>query len=313
MSTVIDVALDALPERYHALLLRFEAVRPDCARVARLAIARGEQTGRPYDVTFLAGLVERAERQTPADPAARRPVEPEPYTAADLRRHVEGTFRRSRGLWDALTEAEPRVVPDVLDLVRQLVGRLASWGLHGRDVRAATRGPRGEQPPSDFGRAIGGLTTGAARLAKDLADQAAGRDPEGTTRRFARDLAAFENAKDGARRLLSGGPLVLPTAPVERVGDRHSWWAITGGNGKPKRKRFGIKRGSMPITFAALDDVLGPFPSKRSATDAAKRAVARPEDCQIGLFAVLSVDASHHRYGPTRVTTGSEETRSSAP
>ena len=46
MSTVTDVPLDMLPERYRALLLRFEAVRPDCARVARLAIARGEQTDR---------------------------------------------------------------------------------------------------------------------------------------------------------------------------------------------------------------------------------------------------------------------------
>ena len=285
MSTVTEIPLDTLPERYHALLIRFEAVRPDCARVARLAIARGEQTGRPYDLTFLAGLVERAERQTPADPAARRPVEPEPYTAADLRRHVEGTFRRSRGLWDALTEAEPRVVPDVLDLVRQLVGRLASWGLHGRDVRATTRGPEGEQPPSDYGRAIGQLTTGAARLAKDLADQAAERDLEGTTRRLARDLAAFESAKEGARRLLSGGPLVLPTAPVERVGDRHSWWAVTAGPGKPRGKRFGIKHGSVSKPFADRGDVLGPFPTKRAATDAAKRAVATPEDSRIGLFA----------------------------
>ena len=143
MSSPKDVPLGALPERYRALLLRFEAVRPDCARVARLAIARGERTGRPYDVAFLATLVKRAERQTPADPADRRPVEPEPYTEADLRRHVESTFRRSRGLWDALTEAEPHVVPTVLTLVRQLVGRLAGWGLHGRDVRASTRGPEG--------------------------------------------------------------------------------------------------------------------------------------------------------------------------
>ena len=296
MSSVIDVALDALPERYHALLLRFEAVRPDCARVARLAIARGEQTGRPYDVTFLAGLVERAERQTPAAPSARRPVDPEPYTAADLRRHVEGTFRRSRGLWDALTEAEPRVVPDVLDLVLQLVGRLASWGLHGRDVRATTRGPEGEQPPSDYGRAIGQLTTGAARLAKDLADQAAERDLEGTTRRLARDLAAFESAKEGARRLLSGGPLVLPTAPVERVGDRHSWWAITAGPGKPRGTRFGIKRGSVSKPFSDRDDVLGPFPTKRAATDAAKRAVATPEDSRIGLFAATMEQGTAEAY-----------------
>ena len=296
MSTVPDVPLDTLPERYRALLLRFDAVRPDCARVARLAIARGEQTGRPYAVTFLAGLVERAERQTPSDPSARRPVDPEPYTAADLRRHVEGTFRRTRGLWDALTNAEPRVVPDVLDLVHQLVGRLASWGLHGRDVRATTRGPEGEQPPSDYGRAIGGLTTGAARLAKDLADQAAGRDPDGTARRLARDLVAFESAKEGARRLLGGGPLVLPTAPVERVGNRRTWWAVTAGPGKPRGKRFGIKQGSVSKPFAERDDVLGPFPTKRAATDAAKRAVATPGDSRIGLFVAAMEQGTSEAY-----------------
>ena len=285
MSSIPDVPIDDLPERYRPLLARFDAVRPDCAHVARLAIARGERTGRPYDDAFLAALVERAERQTPADPADRLPVEPEPYTVADLRRHVEGSFRRSRGLWEALTEAEPHVVPTALDLVARLVGRLASWGLHGRDVRASTRGPEGEQPPSSYGRAVGQLTTGAARLAKDLADQAAGRDPDGTARRLARDHAAFENAAEGARRLLAGGPLVLPTAPVERVGDRHSWWAVTGGRGKPRAKRFGIKRGSVAKPFADRDDVLGPFATKRAATDAAKRAAATPEDSRIGLFA----------------------------
>ena len=285
MSSTPDVPLADLPERYRPLLTRFDAVRPDCARVARLAIARGERVGTPYDLAFLRTLVERAERQTPADPAQRTPVEPEPYTEADLRRHVEGTFRRSAGLWDALTEAEPHVVPAVLELVARLVGRLASWGLHGRDVRASTRGPEGEQPPSDYGRAVGGLTTGAARLAKDLADQEAGRDPEGTARRLARDHVAFRRAVEGARRLLAGGPLVLSTAPVERVGDRHFWWAVTGGPGKPERKRFGIKRGSLPKSFADRDDVLGPFPTERAATDAAKRAVATPEDSRIGLFA----------------------------
>ena len=285
MSSPKDVPLGALPERYRPLLLRFEAVRPDCARVARLAIARGEETGHPYDAAFLSRLVERAERQTPADPSRRRPVEPEPYTEADLRRHVEGTFRRSRGLWGALNEAEPHVVPTVLDLVRQLVGRLAEWGLHGRDVRASTRGPEGEQPPSSYGRAVGQLTTGAARLAKDLADQGAGRDPQGTARRLDRDRAAFERAVEGARRLLAGGPLVLPTAPVERVGDRHSWWAVAGGPGTPRGKRFGIKRGSLARPYADRDDVLGPFATQRAATDAAKRAVATPEDSRVGLFA----------------------------
>ena len=292
MSTTLDVPLGDIPERYRSLVVRFEAVRPDCARVARLAIARGERTGRPYDAAFLATLVERAERQTPADPADRRPVEPEPYTAADLRRHVEGTFQRSRGLWDALNEAEPHVVPTVLDLVRQLVGRLAEWGLHGRDVRASTRGPEGEQPPSSHGRAVGQLTTGAARLAKDLADQAAGRDPEGTARRLDRDRVAFGRAVEGAHRLLAGGPLVLPTAPVERVGDRHSWWAVTDGPGKPKAKRFGIKRGSLAKRYVDRDGVLGPFPTERAATDAAKRAVATPEDSRIGLFA----DLPRHRH-----------------
>ena len=287
MSSAPDVPAGDLPERYRPLLVRLSAVRPDCARVARLAIARGERTGRPYDAAFLASLVERAERQTPADPANRHPVEPEPYTEADLRRHVEGTFRRSRGLWQALDEAELHVVPTVLDLVARLVGRLASWGLHGRDVRATTRGPEGEQPPSSYGRAIGQLTTGAARLAKDLADQRGARDLEGTARRLARDRAAFRCAVEGARRLLAGGPLVLPTAPVERVGDRHSWWAVTGGKGKPKAKRFGIKRGSLAKPFAERDDVLGPFPTKRAATDAAKRAVATPADSRIGLFAAL--------------------------
>ena len=289
MSTPPDVPVDDLPERYHSLLVRFDAVRSDCARVARLAIARGERTDRPYDAAFLATLVERAERQTPVDPANRRPVEPEPYTVADLRRHVEGTFKRSRGLWEALTESEPHVVPTALDLVGQLLGRLASWGLHGRDVRATTRGPEGEQPPSSYGRAVGQLTTGAARLAKDLADEAAGRDPEGTARRLDRDRAAFASAAEGARRLLVGCPLVLPTASVEHVGDRHSWWAVTGGRGKPKAKRFGIKRGSRAKPFAERDDVLGPFPTKRAATDAAKRAVATPEDSRIGLFAEMPI------------------------
>ena len=285
MSSALDVPLDDIPERYHSLLDRFEAVRPDCARVARLAIARGEETGRPYDADFLASLVERAERQTPADPADRRPVDPEPYTEADLRRHVDGTFRRSSGLWEALTEAAPHVVPGVLDLVRQLVGRLASWGLHGRDVRHSTRGPEGEQPPSDYGRAVGQLTTGAARLAKDLADQNAGRDPDGTARRLARDLAAFDGAVEAARRLLAGGPLVLPITPVERIGNYRSWWAVTGGRGTPRGKRFGIKHGSVSKPFADRDDVLGPFATKRAATDAGKRATSTPEDYRIGLFA----------------------------
>ncbi|OZC01441.1 hypothetical protein [Rubricoccus marinus] len=285
MSTTPDVPIDDLPERYRSLLVRFDAVRPDCARVARLAIARGERTSQPYDAAFLASLVERAERQTPADPSQRTPVKPEPYTEADLRRHVEGTFRRPAGLWHALTESEPHVVPTVLDLVAQLIGRLASWGLHGRDVRASTRGPEGEQPPSDYGRAVGKLTTGAARLAKDLADQKAGRDSDGTARRLARDQAAFESAVQAARRLLRGGPLVLPTAPVERVGTYRSWWAVTGGPGAPRGKRFGIKHGSVSKRFAERDDVLGPFPTKRAATDAAKRAVATPDDCRIGLFA----------------------------
>ena len=44
MSTTPDVPIDDLPERYHSLLVRFDAVRSDCARVARLAIARGERT-----------------------------------------------------------------------------------------------------------------------------------------------------------------------------------------------------------------------------------------------------------------------------
>ena len=285
MSSAPDVPTGDLPARYRPLLVRLSVVRPDCARVARLAIARGERTGRPYDAAFLATLVERAERQTPADPADRRPVDPEPYTEADLRRHIEGTFRRSAGLWEAFTEAAPHVVPDVLDLVRQLIGRLATWGLHGRDVRASTRGPEREQPPSDYGCAIGQLTTGAARLAKDLADQAAGRDPDGTARRLYRDRIAFERAVEAARRLLEGGPLVLPSAPVERVGDRHSWWAVAGGPGTPRGKRFGIKRGSLAKPFAERADVLGPFPTKRAATDAAKRAVATPEDSRIGLFA----------------------------
>ena len=291
MSSTSDVPLADLPERYRPLLVRFAAVRPDCARVARLAVARGERVGTPYDLAFLRTLVERAERQAPADPSQRTPVEPEPYTEADLRRHVEGTFRRSAGLWHALTESEPHVVPTVLDLVAKLVGRLASWGLHGRDVRASTRGPEGEQPPSDYGRAVGKLTTGAARLAKDLADLRAdsradaGRDPEGTTRRLARDRAAFESAVEAARRLLGGGPLVLPTPPPERVGTYRSWWAVTGGPGAPRGKRFGIKHGSVSKRFADRDDVLGPFPTKRAATDAAKRAVSTPEDCRIGLFA----------------------------
>ena len=294
MSPTPDVPIDDLPERYRPLLVRFDAARPDCARVARLAIARDEETGRPYDVEFLAHLVERAERQRPLAPEDRRPVEPEPYTEADLRRHVEGTFRRSAGLWHALIESEPHVVPAVLDLVARLLGRLASWGLHGRDVRPSTRGPEGEQPPSDVGRAIGKLTTGAARLAKDLADQAAGRDPEATARRLARDLAAFERAKEGAQRLLDGGPLMLPTPPIERVGDYRSWWAVTGGPGTPRRKRFGIKRGSMPKPFADRDDVLGPFPTKRAAMDSAKRAVATPEDSRIGLFATLPTSDPAH-------------------
>ena len=285
MSHLPDVPLADLPDRYRPLLARFHAVRPDCARVARLAIARDHAAGRPYSLAFLRTLVERAERQTPADPSQRRPVEPEPYTAAELRRHVESTFPGTSGLWRALHDAEPHMVSDVLDLVAWLVGRLASWGLHARDVRAGTRGPEGEQPPSSYGRAVGRLTTGAARLAKDLADQAAGRDPDGTARRLARDRAAFGDAVAGARRLLAGGPLVLPTAPVERTGDRHSWWAVTGGRGMPRGKRYGIKRGSRATSFAERDDVLGPFPTKRAATDAAKRAVATPEDSQIGLFA----------------------------
>ena len=290
MSSLPDIPLDDLPERYHALIVRFDAVRPDCARVARLAVARGERAGKPYDLSFLRTLVERAERQTPADPSQRTPVEPEPYTEADLRRHVEGTFRRSGGLWDALVESEPHVVPTVLELVAQLVGRLASWGLHGRDVRASTRGPEGEQAPSSYGRAVGQLTTGAARLAKDLADQNAGRDPDGTARRLARDQAAFKSAVQAARRLLGGGPLVLPIAPIERVGNYRSWWAVTGGPGAPRGKRFGIKHGSVSKRFADRDDVLGPFPTKRAATDAAKRAVSTPEDCRIGLFATRHQD-----------------------
>ena len=78
---------------------------------------------------------------------------------------------------------------------------------------------------------------------------------------------------------------MLPTSPVERVGDRLSWWAVAGGPGTPRGKRFGIKRGSLAKPFAERDDVLGPFATQRAATDAAKRAVATPEDSRIGLFA----------------------------
>ena len=130
MSSVIDVALDALPERYHALLLRFEAVRPDCARVARLAIARGEQTGRPYDVTFLAGLVERAERQTPAAPSARRPVDPDLTLRRMSPRAGEVAQRMSRDLprtMDRVADASDGIaalIPALRDAFRQIEERV---------------------------------------------------------------------------------------------------------------------------------------------------------------------------------------------
>lgn len=274
----------ALPSHYRALLVRFDAVCPDHARVARLAVARHHAAGTPYDLDFLRTLVERAERQTGAGP-----VTPEPYTLAHLRDHVEGSFPSVRGLWPALTDAHPYLPGDVIDLVRQLVARLASWGLHRRDVRPATPGPDNPDgaDPHDHVRAIGGLTTGAARLAKDHADQAAGRDPEGTARRLTRDHTAFERALDGARRVLSGGPYIVRTPPVPRVGDHRSWWAVTGRTGK---RRFQIKRGSLPVAVAERHGVLGPFVTRRGATQAGTRATATADDHRVGLFAGLSVD-----------------------
>ena len=273
---------DTVPPHYHALLARLDAVRPDGARVARLGIARDHEAGTPYDLGFLRALVERAERQ-----ARTGPVAPEPYTLAHLRDHVEGSFPGTGGLWAALTDARPYLAADVLDLVGQLTARLASWGLHRRDVRPATPGPGGTDP-HDHVRAVGGLATGAARLAKDLADQAAGRDPVGTARRLARDHAAFESAAEGARRVLAGGPYVLRAAPAPRVGDHRSWWAVTD---RPAARRFRIERGSLPASVAERPGVLGPFATRRGATDAGKAATATPADHRVGLFADLPVGA----------------------
>ena len=54
----------------------------------------------------------------------------------------------------------------------------------------------------------------------------------------------------------------------------------------------------LPISkpFSDRDDVLGPFPTKRAATDAAKRAVATPEDSRIGLFAATMEQGTAEAY-----------------
>lgn len=284
---VRDVELDATPERYHALLVRFERVDPECARVARIAIAQGEEAGRPYDLDFLGVLVERAERKTPADPADRRPVEARPYRADRLRALVEGSFRSVPGVWEALAEREPGVIDTTLDLIARLRARLAGWGLHTDDVSVTTAGPEGERPPHEYTEAQTCLAAATCRLAKDLADEQAGRYRDDTPRRLARDWQAFEEHVEAARRLLDGGPLRLPVAAVETVGDRSTWWAIIGGPGKSKRKRFSIKRGRRARAFAERDGVLGPFRTKRQAQEAAERATCIPEDSRIGLFGSL--------------------------
>ena len=274
-----------VPTRYEPLLARLGTVRPDCARVAALAITEKEGTGAPYDLEFFRRFVERMERQDAPDPSKRVPVQPEPYTRADLRRHVEGCFARSAGHWDALVEAERSMVCDVLDLAEALLARLASWGLHGRDVKVSTAGPDGAPAPHDHTRALGSLVTGLARLAKDLADQEAGRYAADTPRRLERDYRNIERDLEGARRVLTGGPFQLPAPPDDYVGDRMSWWAVVEGPGKPKGKAFAIKRGRRMRAFAEREGVRGPFATKRLASDAAKRALATPEDSMIGLFA----------------------------
>lgn len=285
-----DVALEDLPERFRPLLERFERVDPACARVARIAVAEGEAGGRPYDAGFLATLVERAERRTPADPAERRPVEPRPYTAERLRACVEGSFRSTPGVWEALTAHAPEAVGTTLDLVARLRARLAAWGLHTSDVRVTTEGPDGERPPREYGEAQTVLAALACRLAKDYADRGAGRAAEDTARRLARDLDGFAEAVADAERLLAGGPLHLPREPAERVGGRGTWWAVVAGPGKPRRKPYGVKRGSRPAADVGRPGLLGPFPTERAARQAGDRATCTADDSAVGLFAQLDDD-----------------------
>ena len=290
----------AVPQRFQALLARLEAVRPDCARVATLSIAGGEANGAPYDVGFLREFVARMERQSAPEPGGRVPAEPRPYTVVDFRRHVEASFKRSEGHWDVLVDHDPEHVGEVLALTEQLIGRLASWGLHAGDVLACTKGPEGEPAPHDHTRAIGSLVSGSARLAKTLADFAAGRYRAKTGRRLERDLANMAEVKEGARRVLGGGPFQLPRPQVERVGSYRTWWALLPASGsqpavpaqqaepcEEDTRSFRLKQGSLPVTRAAREDVLGPFATKRLAGDAGKRATATAEDSRVGLFAHL--------------------------
>ena len=282
-----DVPGDGVPEggvpaRYEPLLARLAAVRTDCARVARMSIAEGERNGTPYDLDFLKGFVARMERQSAPEPAQRVPVEPRPYTIGDLRRHVEICFKKSKGHWDALVGHDPGHADEVLSLTRQLIGRLAEWGLHAADVHVSTRGPEGKPDPSDHTRAIGALVSGSARLAKSLADHYAGRYPDRTPKRLERDLANMAESKEGARRLLAGGPFQLPAPQMERIGRHNTWWALVRPDGT-----FSLKQGSVLATRAAEEGVLGPYATKRLATDAGKRATATAEDSLVGLFAHL--------------------------
>lgn len=291
-----DVELGSVPEVYRPLVARLDAVRPDCARVARLAIARGEATAKPYDVEFLAGMVERMERRVGRGSG---PIEVEPYTAVRLRQLVEGTFPSVSGLWEAMTDGDPDAVETALDLVDRLRRRLGTWGLRPEDVAVTTPAPDGERPPHELTQAATYLAASVCRLAKDLADQEAGRYVDDTPRRLARDYAAFERDVEAARRVLDGGPFRLPVPEVETVGDRTTWWAVVAGPGKSKQKRYSVKRGRRARAFAERDGVLGPFRTEGQAEDAAKRVTARPEDSRIGLFSMLPAREPAPVFGTT--------------
>jgi hypothetical protein len=89
-------------------------------------------------------------------------------------------------------------------------------------------------------------------------------------------------SKEGARRLLAGGPFQLPLPKQEWIGSYRTWWALVQSDGT-----FKLKKGSVSASRAAEEGVLGPYATKRLATDAGKRATATAEDSLVGLFAHL--------------------------
>ena len=275
----------AVPEKYRALVARLDAVRPGCAHTVRLGIDRD---GDRYDLAFLQEFVARVERQHTAQ-ADRAPVEPEPYTRAHLAGDLRASFRRSYDLLPVLEQHEGgRYADDVLDLVPRLIARLAAWGYHPGDVRLSTPPVEGEQPPSDYVKAVTNLVASSARLAKDVRDYNRAADAHARPLRVTRSTAQFRDARRGARRLLDGQSYAAPRIAPPTVGDRRSWWAVT----QPAEdgQRYRLERGRMLRAYAQADDVLGPFASKRAADQAGRRATATPDDMRIGLFAALPGD-----------------------